>query len=540
MRKYLLLIIFLGITKVVFSQIHGFNYIPLEFNEIEPLWTHVSYDSTIVGLELPDSIYNYDGYNHIRSFRDIEDELLIHEGYVYLVSRTIYANDYSGAQIEKIDLETGELVWQTQFDLRTIPFREFVFKTIISDQKLLLICLQVTTDLPWLFFGGATGYVKTREYDLETGMLINESIPTMDASKSKLIKVASAGDVVMNVALTLDSIEVIRLIHSNEHDRILEIDTLDIKGNYLNPTDTIFSGYNFGNAYITSARKFIRLPDDTLLWLVQYKPRTEMDGEPFAQLNFYADTLVRSVEIDVAGLSGLFQLIIEDIGEEEILLSADYNFDGFGYVIVDRGTGAIKQVIDFANRKASKGWEKTTRDEDGNFFMMHGIRREDGRYFEIYKRNEDNLELKTKWSLVNDAYRASPDNIQRLDDGDYLITLIYGEDSPPFLEGNHEALIRVSPEQLCFTSSIDEASIRTTVGVALYPNPVSQELTVSFKKSGPSVLHILDMQGQQVWSKSVETVDELKVDVSDFVPGIYLFAWRNDSLHETIKFIKTD
>jgi len=113
-------ICFLGLSisfiQSLIAQTATYNYIPLEFENLDPVWAHVSSDSTIMGHMIPDSDVGFDGYGHIRSSNDPYTERLLHDGHVYLVSRTLYDNDYAGGIVEKIDLSTGELIWKTIFE----------------------------------------------------------------------------------------------------------------------------------------------------------------------------------------------------------------------------------------------------------------------------------------------------------------------------------------------------------------------------------------------------------------------------------------
>ena len=163
-------------TTNLSAQLPG-NYKPLEFDGLVPLWTHVTYDSTIVGHEMtnPRSVgIQFDGYSHVFPSMDIEVEPLIYEGFYYKVSRTIYDTDVSGGLIEKIDLSNGDIIWKQVFDLRTQDRREFIGRTLIKDSKLILIDLDIVTPdhpdvpVPIVAYAGfdTYGILKIREYDL--------------------------------------------------------------------------------------------------------------------------------------------------------------------------------------------------------------------------------------------------------------------------------------------------------------------------------------------------------------------------------------
>jgi len=132
------------------------NYIPLEFTNLTPSWTHTSVDSTIIGHlpeEYRDLSLGFDGYSHITRSDNIERAPMIVDDYLCIISRTSYDIDVSGGLIEKIDMNTGEKIWQNTFDLRTSSYKEFIERTIIKHDTLILINYNITVpDSPINYF----------------------------------------------------------------------------------------------------------------------------------------------------------------------------------------------------------------------------------------------------------------------------------------------------------------------------------------------------------------------------------------------------
>jgi hypothetical protein len=70
--------------------------------------------------------------------------------------------------------------------------------------------------------------------------------------------------------------------------------------------------------------------------------------------------------------------------------------------------------------------------------------------------------------------------------------------------------------------------------IKLYPNPVSNELTIEY--SGYAPFDITNAQGQIVYNG--EIIDKTVVSTSNFAPGIYLIRIYTDKITEAQKFIK--
>jgi len=274
------------VTTNLSSQLPG-NYQPLEFDDLVPLWTHVTYDSTIVGHDIlnPRSVgIEFDGYSHVFPSMDIEIEPLIYQGFYYKVSRTIYDTDVSGGLIEKIDLSNGEIIWKQVFDLRTQDRREFIGRTLIKDDKLILIDLDIITPdhpdvpVPIVAYAGfdTYGILKIREYDLQTGELV--CIDVADENDPNVMLIRSAEEYSTRIYMIDDSTFQV-IDYKNEYQLdiapYLLVDTINRQGQYLNSTDTIFSSYQFDADWTDTRRNkslnvIIDEYTDEIVWFDDY------------------------------------------------------------------------------------------------------------------------------------------------------------------------------------------------------------------------------------------------------------------------------
>jgi len=94
MKNIFSLIIFILTSFHLNGQTAGFNYIPLEFDNLDPLWIHDIYDSTIIGHVIDaNPLVKFDGYSHVVRSRNTNPRLLTTDDAVYLASSFQYDND---------------------------------------------------------------------------------------------------------------------------------------------------------------------------------------------------------------------------------------------------------------------------------------------------------------------------------------------------------------------------------------------------------------------------------------------------------------
>jgi len=222
------------------GQTAGFNYVPLEFENLEPEWIHDIYDSTIIGHVVDENpIVEFDGYSHVVRGQNTCPRFIVTDDAVYLASRFQYDNDIGGAIVEKIDLKTGESEWKTVFDLRTQDIREYALNFEIKDDRLVLYCIYLNEDNRYLstMIGNGLGFLSRKEYDIETGQLLQQIIPDTTASDMVLLR-SPLFDSELHL-LSDTTIQVLRLGRKFESGSFLVMDTMDMDGVRLAPTSIL-------------------------------------------------------------------------------------------------------------------------------------------------------------------------------------------------------------------------------------------------------------------------------------------------------------
>lgn len=80
------------------------------------------------------------------------------------------------------------------------------------------------------------------------------------------------------------------------------------------------------------------------------------------------------------------------------------------------------------------------------------------------------------------------------------------------------------------TTSVNE--IKEAPGVSIFPNPASSEIIVSFEKPGSYTIQITNLPGEVLMRETAAT-GQLKIDVSNFLKGIY-FVVVKDALNNSV------
>ncbi len=66
-------------------------------------------------------------------------------------------------------------------------------------------------------------------------------------------------------------------------------------------------------------------------------------------------------------------------------------------------------------------------------------------------------------------------------------------------------------------------------GISVFPNPTSGELTVSFEKSNPFTLRLVDISGKAVLTQTIANTNRHKIDISSLKPGVYVLTLYNET-----------
>jgi hypothetical protein len=76
-------------------------------------------------------------------------------------------------------------------------------------------------------------------------------------------------------------------------------------------------------------------------------------------------------------------------------------------------------------------------------------------------------------------------------------------------------------------------------GVHVYPNPANHVLNIQLDQEHTRIsLRVVNSMGQQVLMKKFDTLDQTRLDINRFHPGVYLLVIKSDQMDKIIRFIK--
>lgn len=172
MLKFIFSLVLLCTSLFSLAQV----FHPIEFIEKDPVWTYVSFDSTLMGVQ------NFDGYNHFSFILNGKEAYQRSGDYLYMVNATKLVAWLEGGFIVKVDLNTGKPLWSKAFDMRTSDRQENLEDFYLDHTGQLCVITTKRIALPdhpsyskWLD-SGDTSVIVTRKYDPDTGELMDHIV----------------------------------------------------------------------------------------------------------------------------------------------------------------------------------------------------------------------------------------------------------------------------------------------------------------------------------------------------------------------------
>jgi len=544
LRTLRLLLLVSGMTcvTILYGQIAGFNYVPFELVDTDVDWHHVSYDSTIVNLEIEGSPATYDGYSHLRPHYDECPLRLIDDGYLYLIHLSRYDQDVTGALIEKIDIDSGELLWNIIFDYRSTEIREFVFRAKIDGDVLTLYNLEIINEypvplnVPIIALGWAEGYLKIRKYDTNTGILITETFP--DTTQNlKVINNHTFNETLMSV---VDD-EVIEIYDHEwlESGPVIIIDSINHRGEYINPSDTLRSqlgNLDWVNSWRVNGQLMYRdQPNERLLWLDYYTKQPWSADSTRANINVYEDDHVEILNIDFPNKAQMKTWAIWDVVDDKILLKLLFLDDSSSYLLMNLD-GEIIWKVDIPNEQVRNHIKVNAK---GEFVMVNRLQpNTEQSKIDILQYKDQTLSIKGNVVLKNENYYMYPLEIQKLEDNDYLISVVYQQDTlPASIRGEHRTIFKVAGNEIGLSTSVDTDEVPTSdIRFNTYPNPFTQSIYVESVEEG-ALVSLITQDGRKLGSSTIFN-GIAKISCPTLSSGTYYIMLTMDNYSITTPVIK--
>jgi hypothetical protein len=517
---------------IVKSQGIG-NYTPLFFDNLIPEWSSVRIDSTIIGHKIinpRDKYAGFDGYSHVYTHHTIESESLISNDYYYRVAWTSYDTDLSGGIIEKINMTNGKTVWKSVFDLRTNNRREFIKKADIYNGKLVLYNIEITDKdivgipIPIVFGFKAKGVLKLREYDIETGELLNiNQTDTLDTSARILS--SDLFNRIQIVRIDESKIKILESVQKDDNGSMLIIDTISTNGIYLNESDTIYSIFkdsDWEDARWSDTYKMIENGDGKLYYMDTYVPGTITQDKPMVTLRSFQNGIeLTKLDLNYLNIDNhvdAWQIL--SVSNSNILIRS-VNFDKtVDYIIIDK-LGKLMNKFNYSSRNS--GDVIPALGPNGSLMFAKTGKQANGKNFiDFYQTDQESFKLISSFSISNPIHVAVPSRLINLDDGDFLLDVMHSEEFGNTTKGRFHTTFRFSPMQIGVVSNINEN--KNVPQILIYPNPAVDYLIIA-SDSPYDEVEVTNISGIRikVFHKNIQNID-----ISTMPNGIYFCELRNN------------
>ncbi|HEX5624416.1 MAG TPA: T9SS type A sorting domain-containing protein [Saprospiraceae bacterium] len=495
------------------------------FPAVKPVWSHVGIDSSAIGYQ---GRTGMDFFNYLA-----EGQILVDGNSAYLVYNNNFENG-SGSFLERLNLETGQCLWQNAFDLRHSTKREETQRVFINDRRELeLINLRNSYDtVDALFKSWPTGRLSVRKYDLESGQLVaHQFAPPQDTGYPEISTQ-------------------IRAFLDKDQDGGYSWYT-----NYLSPS---ISGFGMSRIYLDSMGRQQRVGSSSV---VRAKYVNSIYGTDIPRfLNNRADTIVKIVHSfrefpyiqgDSFELSlHLFDRDLNPLAHYDLtqqclpaggftLVSTKNNHLGL-YAEEDlrNGKPPMQRIISvttggkvlediripgniFSSFGKSKGMIKL-RNEPGVLWVTGNLSSASPRQLHFYKSDgQGNLQRVLEVELA-DNYMLGSATIEQLDDLDILISGRYrrGGISPSEWYATERFITsRWDAKDLSLITEVG-GSEKKAGFISAYPNPAEEQFRISGLEDRTATLYLFDETGKMLKS-GIHVDSATEVSTSGLAAGRY-------------------
>ena len=542
MQKSILSIFLLCFANFTVYGQSNCPYSPLEFEEVSPIWQHLIIDSTMIGYQAPDpkDNFQYNGHNHLSLEIDINS--FVEGGFLYGFSEIAITGDISGALIEKIDLDTGELIWQISNDIRTSEFREKVLRTRIQDNMFIIsgvredIVDEISITLDENFFvGKSEGKIFERRYDLETGIEISHFTPSQEDSLAynfSFIPWLYYNYFFEESENFLDAKD-----FQTGMGRYLIRRKIDSLGRLDGGLDTVVTG-RFNDRLLldgifTAGPRFHKKTDGNFLYIEQYSPIVGVNHSFEAFLSEYDKdfNLINERNLKDFGLEQFSLLQIINVEADFIILRGCYNVESQVVSNCESFCLVLDQNLDLVDRFDLVDSEEIQytiqpktipKANDGSFFVSNSeFSFTDGSSFiDILQSTSGGILEKIKKLTVTEKNRiTSIEYMEILENGDFLIRFRHGCFENGSIGNVYREWQRLDATD--FNTSVSTNNNALDVKYNVSPNPFNIYLEIDNPGTSITEVNIIDLQGILIKNHRVNRESTIHINTSQIEAGYY-------------------
>ena len=517
------------------------TYAPLQFEELSPIWRHYVIDSSMIGYQAPDpaDTYAYAGYNHLSW--DIGS--FVEGDFLYEMSEINISGDYAGAHMEKIDINTGELMWQINNDIRTSEYREKVLDARVEKDVFIVSGIRedVTDDVSisidqFFFAGKLEGKIFERKYDLETGDQISYITPSQEDSLAYNLffipwiyyNYFTEGEGAENY---LDARNV-----AEDKGTYLIRRKIDRLGRLTDGPDTLVTGrFNerlFSEAIHVGGPRFRKKKDGNFLYLEQYSPQESADYSFEAYLSEYDKdfNLVNERNLKDFGIKQFSLIQIINTDENYILLRGCYNIDN-AFV---NGCHSFLLVLDQDLNLLDKFDLVDSQGRQYSFLPQYLKRGIDGRHYVtktqfspdidatvniLRSTSEGALEIFKKLTVSNSDKITTVMSMIILDNGDFLIKFRPSCYVDGIRTGEFREWQRIDADD--FMTSIANQDLDLDLEYKILPNPFNNYLEIDNPTNTITKVEIININGMVVKTQKTNFEPRIRINTSNVEAGYY-------------------
>ncbi len=525
-------------------------YEPFKFEDYTPKWKHIVFDTTIVGrvfLSGEDTLY-YDGWSHFFSGFD-DYTTVINDSNLFIV--TDLSNFFEGAYIEKIDIKTGKVLWNDNFDKRNMQRRELpIYASMYSENLEIIGYKQLYNEFPkppgslWL-----RGILSKRIYNTDDGELQETFFADENDSLTKLlfIPLEISKGTSKYLFPFLEGYQFIK------HFPLLNLKNIDFnisyldKNSYVNYDTLVSTPYTFPKLEYV---KLFKINNDTIIGVIHSDKDDQSKTDSF-ELKFYLFDRLFNI-IDSFNLENTIpaaftyrivhtsnsSFIIEGIDEINNTKVAFFSSIDYKGNLLETVYLKNDDNIPFPREKSAK---LKLKYESGMLFIT--VDKKNGSwYLNIYKSDGNGTFLLLKsLKITPNNHKIEPMKLFQINSGDIILKCI---------DRNYNYSDRMNSPiaitWICFSAEdlgLQGTSTRDLTGqynkLSLLPNPAKDILKIQSDHININKIKMYDMLGRLVMDKNVPNENTYTVNVASLLPGIYsVKAIGKEKYAESAIFVK--
>jgi len=557
------LIISLVLTMFImvnsYSQIISFSQI--QFNEIEPIWSRVSYDvNSDNGTTNNGTQGMFSALALSRKILDLEDGTIIN------FSQLMDDFAFSGLLLERVDYSNGKVLWANSYNSFLEGFEDFGVDAFVnSDGNITILSYEPIMEYSLfssILLGSIDSYLRIRIFDINTGELLSDSNPREQAVRPHIIPSSFNRVIILNAIS--DSTYMTSEYHITSRGANGGIEYGEISREVLDSEGKLISNFSYGfddllvdfdNGSFAGAafNKHDLVSPDTLVILYESTKFAVQDSSELS-------SVVNVVVLD-RDLQELSKFTIENNGFPIPIFNTVTTDDTYIYIdsqyasefptpqfIGDDNSNVITSVYDYDGNLIFS-CDKEFLEKYAAFGVLNKSRERcslylgspDGVSLELLSQEENasaeelsNLTFTSE--LVDEDFILLPLDLYNIGDNNILVRFFQRKRVNGELEGNWNTWMSFDKSDLGFISSTKDES-DSEIAFNVYPNPAGDIINVEFEDILSGSLEIIDMMGMVMMERGIHNEKRFDINTSKLAGGLYSIVVRTGKKELSKKII---